>query len=170
MRIGQIGQMCTSTLDPHQSYSTRPDLANWKNHCNDCRTHAEMLISDRLHHYSLVSALLPCLHETHLPEEINHFYCTALHFLSWNDIYSSERVSHGMWSRNFQFVFLNCLFHRAQINTALATYLTNVSKRVCRKWAHQSHVRANTNGGNSARPELLGCPEDKTPANLKQSS
>ena len=30
-----------------------------------------MLISDRLHHYSLVSALLPCLHETHLPEEIN---------------------------------------------------------------------------------------------------
>ena len=31
--------------------------------------------------------LMPCLHETHLPEVNYHFYCTALHFLLWNDIY-----------------------------------------------------------------------------------
>ena len=113
MRIGQIGQMYTSTLDPHQSYSTRPQtLTNWKNHCNDCRTHAEMLISDRLHHYSLVSALLPCLHETHLPEEINISIVLRYIFFRENDIYSSECVSHGMWSRNLCFSTAFFIVHK----------------------------------------------------------
>ena len=47
---------------------------------------------------TLYDCLMTCLHETHLPEVNQHFYCTALHFAVVKCITSRKRLSckHGM--------------------------------------------------------------------------